>query len=169
MTLIKKGIPLLIGVLLIANITCAQENKQDTTKKVTNKELKSFSHVAVKAQKINRQFKREAMKNIQKSNLSMQRYRTIAMSKMNPQKSSDTLSISKKEKKEYQKLHAKLSSLQKDMQTKLKEEVQKEGLTLARFRQIAMKVRQDKELQQKVRKLVMQQMKSGKSDGGIDQ
>lgn len=161
----KKILPLLVGLLLIGSTAFAQKNKQQKkTGDVTNKELKEFSHVAKKAQQINMQLKQQAQKEINESNLSQQRYSQIAMSKMNPK--ADTLNLSSQEESEYQKLHGKLTSLQKQMQSELKTEVKKEGLTWQRFQKIAMALRQDKDLQQRFRKIRMQQMKSDSSGNG---
>lgn len=96
--------------------------------------------------------------------MSQQRYREIAISKMNPK--TDTLTLTKQEKSEYQKLHSKLTALQKKMQSKLKSEVKKEGLTWERFQQIAMALRKNKKLQKRFRKIMMQQMNSDGSNSG---
>lgn len=160
MTFLKRALPILIGFLLIGSVAYAQKNKQDTSNDVSNKELKEFGHAFEAMQKINMKAKPKAQKMIQQSGLTKQRYIQIRMSKMNS-KGADTLHVTKKEQKEYQKLQPKLTKLQHKAQAKLMASVKQQGLTFKRFQQIAMEIRQNKQLQQKFQKMMMKQMKSG--------
>lgn len=159
MAFIKKGLPVLVGLLLIGSTAFAQKNEQDTTKNVSKKEIKKFARAFVDMQNINMKFKREARKQIKKSGLSQQRYRQIVMSKKNPK--TDTVSLTKEEQTKYQKLHGKLVTLSKKMQKQLKANIEKEGLSWQRFQQIAIQARQDQELRTKIQKMVLQESQSG--------
>jgi hypothetical protein len=163
MSFFKKVLPIIVGFLLIGSAAYAQKNKQSTPKKVSNKELKEFGQAFAAMQKINMKTKPKAEKMIQQSGLTKQRYVRIRMSKMNS-KGADTLHVSKKEQKEYQKLQPKLSKLQHKAQAELMASVKKQGLTFQRFQQIAMQIRQSKDLQQRFQKMRMKEMKSGKGN-----
>jgi cell division protein FtsX len=164
MTFFKKAPPLFIGILLVGTTAFAQKDKQNKPQKVSKKELTEFAKAAPGIQKISMEFKQQAQSLFKNSDLSQQQYQQIRMSKANPQMS-DSVKITKKEKKVYEKLQPKIDNLQQKMQGELKTEVKKQGLEWKRFQQIAMALRQSKDLQQRSQKIRMQQMQSDSTSG----
>lgn len=79
----------------------------------------------------------------------------------------DSLHITKEEQKKYEKIQPELTKLQQKALNKFKKDIKDNGLTQKRFREIAMAMQSDKELQQRFQKMKMKQMK--KSNGGGSQ
>jgi hypothetical protein len=178
---LKRALFITAGLIFISSATFAQKKNpqqqqppqqqqqpqnQVTSKDVSNKELKEFATTAKKVQKINRDSQQKLQKIVKKHGLNLQQFRKIAMSKKNP-KMADSLHITKEEQKKYEKIQPELTKLQQKALNKFKKDIKDNGLTQKRFREIAMAMQSDKELQQRFQKMKMKQMK--KSNGGGSQ
>lgn len=137
---------------------------------VSQKEMKTFVKVASEVQKLQQKANTKMQSALEEEGLSMKEYRSM-MRRANPRagagqqqgRAGSPEPLTEEEKQQLEDARASIMEVQKGMQQKMKTKLDEEGMKPQRFRQIAMALRKDQDLQQRFRKL--QQERSGDQDG----
>ena len=95
---------------------------------------------------------------IKDEGLELQRFNEIQEAKMNPQAS---VEASDEELKKHAAVIGELEKMQPELEAKMETIIEENGLTLDRYKAVAMALQQDKSLQQKFQGIMMKRQKSG--------
>lgn len=120
---------------------------------VSQAELQKFANAVKKLQPIQKNALSQITTAIKQQNLSEKRFGEIYQSKQSPQ-AQQTAKVTPEENKKFEQVNAKISQIQKSVQSKMEQTIRSEGLEPPRFNQIFLAVRQDPQLLQKVRQML---------------
>ena len=129
-----------------------QQNQPEAAQQVSESDLKKLASAIERLQGVQQQSRQKVASAIQASGLSKQRFRTILQSQSGQGKSDKSDSVSAKEKKQFQQALDRIRDIQQESQKEKQQSIEEAGLTQTRFERLIKAVRQDKQLQQKVRK-----------------
>ncbi|RXG32306.1 protein of unknown function [Leeuwenhoekiella marinoflava DSM 3653] len=134
--------------------TSANQVKTD----ISTDELTKFAGVFEKVQAENQTAQQKMMGIIKDEGLELQRFNEIQEAKMNPQAS---VEASDEELKKHAAVIGELEKMQPELEAKMETIIEENGLTLDRYKAVAMALQQDKSLQQKFQGIMMKRQKSG--------
>ncbi len=123
-----------------------QQQKVD----VSDVELEKFATAFQQVRSITMEAQQEMAGVVTNEGLEIQRFNEIHESTLNPEAE---VAATAEEKKKHQKIVANLETMQAGVQVKLEKAVQDQGITPARYEQIAMALQNDPELQERVKKI----------------
>jgi tetrahydromethanopterin S-methyltransferase subunit G len=120
---------------------------------ISSAELEKFARSLKQLLAIEQGANQQIVQAIGQSGLSQQRFVELYKAQRNPS-NQPTQKVTPQEKQQFDKALTSLSDIQQKAETQMKEVLQKEGLQIERFNQIEAQVRQDTQLQQKVRQMI---------------
>jgi Domain of unknown function (DUF4168) len=128
-----------------------QQTPQSTD--VSSEDLQKFASAIKQILAIQEDYQGRMAQAVEQEGLSQERYMEIQASQSNPsaQPSSE---ITAEERQNYEQANVKISQLQQEAESKMKEAVQAQGLDIERFNQIFAVVEQDPSLQQQVQQMI---------------
>lgn len=146
MSMLKKMSVLFVSLSLASTSLWAQADK-----KVSDDELKQFVTVAQKAQAMNQESQQEMVKAVEEKGLDVQRFNEIRQAEQDPNKDVDA---NAEELKKYASANASIEKIYIGVQEKIEANIEKEGLSMTRYQEIATTVQSSPELQEKIQKLI---------------
>lgn len=165
MNFFKKVVPFALGFILMAGAVFAQGQQTQPAEDVSDQELQAVVDFAVQAQKIQQEVQMKMQQMVQESDLSMQRFQMIFMSKQNPQMA-DSINVTAEEEKEFQTLEPEVKKMNQNAQQKIDAILQESDLTQQRLQEIQKAFQADQQLRQKFQKMMMQEMQNQNQGSG---
>lgn len=150
----KKLFSSLLFVLAIGTASVNAQTApmpQQEAIEVSDAELTQFAEVFQKMRMMNQQVQKEMMAIVEAENLELQRFNEIHQANMDPNKEADTTD---EEAKKYKAIVAELEVMQPEFQKKMQNVIEKSGLSMERYQQMAMALRTDAELQQRLQNIL---------------
>jgi uncharacterized protein (UPF0335 family) len=120
---------------------------------ISDEELKKFISIFKKLESISQESNSLVVQAVEKGGFNLNRFREIYMAKQNPSAKPAT-PISADEEKKYDLTITQLAQIQKEIQSKMTNAVQTEGLEVKRFRQILETVQKDPAMKKKVEQML---------------
>ncbi len=145
MTSITKKIS---GFLLFFVFTATSLLAQADQEKVTDAELDQFATVFQQMRMMNQEVQQKMAQTVAEENMDIQRFNEIHKAQLDPAKEVKT---SEEEQEKYEEIVAEIEDVQLDFQEKMEEAIQKSGLSIERYQQIATRLQTDAELQERLR------------------
>ncbi|OKH22537.1 hypothetical protein NIES593_12120 [Hydrococcus rivularis NIES-593] len=136
-----------------APATQGQEAPQSS--QVSQEDLQKFANAIKQIQTIQKDYQGRMVQAVEGEGLSQERFMEIQQSQSNPSAQPST-QISNEEKQSFEQANAKVSQLQQEAESKMKEAVQAQGLDIQRFNEIFAAIQQDPSLQQQVQQMIQQ-------------
>lgn len=118
---------------------------------VSDAEFKKFANAFQDVQTINQESQKKMKSKIEENGMDATRFTEIQRAQQNPNQSAD---VSPEEKKKMSKISGELQQIQKDSEKKMRAKIKEAGLTAKRYQEIAMALRQDPEMQQKLKSIM---------------
>ncbi|MDX1544360.1 MAG: DUF4168 domain-containing protein [Christiangramia sp.] len=118
---------------------------------VSDAELTEFAQVFQKMRVVNQEAQQEMIEVVQDEDFELQRFNEIHQAKIDPEKEVET---TEKEEKRYELVVAELESIQPKFQKKMEDLVKESDLTMERYQQLAMALRTDPQLQQRLQAIM---------------
>lgn len=150
----KKLFSSLLFVLAIGTASVTAQNTpmpQQEKIEVSDAELTKFAEVFQKMRMMNQEVQKEMMAVVQGEDLELQRFNEIHQANMDPNKEVETTD---EEDKKYKAIVAELEVMQPEFQKKMQKVVEDSGLSMQRYQQLAMALRSDAELQQRLQNIM---------------
>jgi len=146
------------SLLFVVAVGTASVTAQSTTMpqqqekiEVSDAELSQFADVFQKMRMMNQEAQKEMMAVIQEEDLELQRFNEIRQAKMDPEKEVETTDV---ENKKYKAVVSELEEMQPELQKKMQEVIAGSDLSMERYQQLAMALRSDAELQQRLQQMM---------------
>lgn len=133
--------------VMAQNPTTPQQEKIE----VSDAELNQFAEVFQKMRMMNQEAQRDMMAVVQEEEFELKRFNEIHMAKMDPEKE---VEITAEEEKKYKAVVAELEVMQPEIQKRMQEVISESDLDMERYQQLAMALRSDTELQQRLQDLM---------------
>lgn len=133
--------------VMAQNPTMPQQEKIE----VSDAELNQFAEVFQKMRMMNQEAQRDMMAVVQEEEFELKRFNEIHMAKMDPEKE---VEITAEEEKKYKAVVAELEVMQPEIQKRMQEVISESDLDMERYQQLAMALRSDTELQQRLQDLM---------------
>ncbi len=118
---------------------------------VSDAELEKFADVFQKMRMMNQQVQQEMMAVVTNEDLELQRFNEIHQAEMDPNKDIETTT---EEDKKYKAVVAEIEVIQPKYQKKMQEVITESDLDMERYQQLAMALRSDVELQQRLQEIL---------------
>ncbi|MFP4664443.1 MAG: DUF4168 domain-containing protein [Bacteroidales bacterium] len=123
------------------NAVPSQQNQPEIGD-VSDEELEKFSNVFMTEQEA----QQDMMAVIEEEGLNVQRFQQIQQASGNPEQESDA---TEEEMEQFEAAMASVQSIQPEIQKKIQDKIEEEGLTEQRYQEINMALQQDQELQKR--------------------
>ena len=127
-----------------------QQQQQQQKVEVSDAELEKFATAFQQVRAITMEAQQEMAGVVTKEGLEIQRFNEIHEATINPE---TEITATEEEKKKHQKIVSNLETIQAGVQVKLEKAVQDQGITPARYEQIAMGLQNDPALQERIKKI----------------
>ena len=151
----KKFFSSLLFVFAVGTASVAAQNttmpQQQEKIEVSDAELTEFAEVFQKMRMMNQKVQQEMMAVVQGEELELQRFNEIHQANMDPNKDIET---TQEEDKKYKAVVAELEVIQPEFQKKMQEVIAESDLSMERYQQLAMALRSDAELQQRLQSIM---------------
>ncbi|MBT8295701.1 MAG: DUF4168 domain-containing protein, partial [Gramella sp.] len=131
------------------NVTTPQQQQQQI--EVSDAELNEFAEVFQKMRMMNQQVQQEMMAVVKDGNLELQRFNEIHEAKMDPKKEVETTA---EEEKKYEGVITEIEEMQPEFQKKMEDVISESDLSMERYQQLAMALRSNAELQQRLQEIM---------------
>ncbi len=131
-----------------------QLQKQPSKTEVNDAELQKFVDVQTKIMKESEGVQQKMLKAIEDEGLTVERYKEIRMAEM----SQKELQLTEKEKLGKKHIDKKMQDVQQELQEKQSKIIEGSELSIDRYKEIALAIQTNPQLQQKFRKLMMEKM-----------
>jgi len=128
-----------------------------TEKSVSEEEMKQFATSIQQVEIVNQQAQQEMVSAVEKEGLEVQRYNEMQQADMDPDREIDATG---EEMEKYDQATEELGKIHARTQEKMQESITQEGLTVARYQEIATIISNDPEMQQKLREILQDQVDS---------
>lgn len=164
--IVKKSIVAgIFGILLTGFMLQVQAQGRQTpaqgqqlkSEDVSKEEIKDFIEAANKIRPLQTEARQEIEGAIQSSSMDVQRFQEISQAQRNPSANGDT-EISQEEQSTFDSLSQESRKIQRETQAKMKKEVEATGMNWQKFQQISLALRQNPDLQDKVKEVQQEQM-----------
>ena len=150
----KKFFSSLLFVFAIGTASVAAQSTtmpQQEKIEVSDAELNEFAEVFQKMRMMNQEIQKEMMTVVQNEEFELQRFNEIHQAKMDPEKEIETTS---EEDKKYDAVVTELETIQPEFQKKMQTVITESDLSMERYQQLAMALRSDAELQQRLQEIM---------------
>ncbi|MBD3615265.1 MAG: DUF4168 domain-containing protein [Gracilimonas sp.] len=124
---------------------------------VSDEELEQFTEVSMVAQEIQMGSQQEMLAIVEEEGLDVETYNVIAEARFNDQ-SDEELDVSSDDLEKFDAASEQIELIQQDVEDKMAEAVEAEGMEMDRFMEINMALQRDQELQQRVQQMMMEKM-----------
>ncbi|MGA8854679.1 MAG: DUF4168 domain-containing protein [Christiangramia sp.] len=146
------------SLLFVVAVGTASVTAQSTTTpqqqeqiEVSDAELSQFAEVFQKMRMMNQEAQKDMMAVVQDEDFELQRFNEIHQAKMDPKKEIET---TPEEDKKYKAVVTELEEMQPEFQKKMQEVITESDLSMERYQQLAMALRSDAELQQRLQEIL---------------
>ena len=146
------------SLLFVFAVGTASVTAQSTTMpqqqekiEVSDAELAQFADVFQEMRMMNQQVQQEMMEVVTSEDFELQRFNDIHQAKMDPNKEIETTS---EEDEKYKAVVAEIEVIQPKYQKKMEEVITESDLSMERYQQLAMALRSDVELQQRLQEIL---------------
>jgi hypothetical protein len=126
------------------------QQQQQQEVEVSDAELEKFATAFQQVRVITMEAQQEMAGVVTNEGMEIQRFNEIHEATLNPEAE---VTATEEEKKKHQKIISNLETIQAGVQVKLEKAVQEQGITPARYEQIAMVLQNDPELQERIKKI----------------
>ncbi len=153
---IKNLVSSLLLILALGVVSVKAQNTQlpqQQKVEVNDAELTKFAEAFQKMRMANQEAQMKMMKIIKDQGMELQRFNEIHQAKQNPDSDVETTSD---EQEKYKAIVAELQALQPTFQKKMQDIISESGISMERYQQLAMALRTDQELQQRLSALMKQ-------------
>lgn len=140
----KKIAGFLLFFVFTANSLLAQADQE----KVTDAELDQFATVFQQMRMMNQEVQQKMAQTVAEEEMDIQRFNEIHKAQLDPAKEVKT---SEQEQEKYEEIISEIEEVQLDFQKKMENAIQKSGLTIEKYQQIATRLQTDAELQERLR------------------
>lgn len=159
----KRAMLLFVGLLVMAGSAVAQVQQQAPqpakADSITDQELQKFAEVSTEMQKIRQNMGQKVDSMLAETDMDMQRFQKIMMSKRNP-KMADSINVSSEEQATIKKIQPKLMKMSQSAQQKMVSIIQEKGLNPQRFQQLMQAVRSNPEVMKRFQKVTQDSMQN---------
>lgn len=118
---------------------------------VSDAELTQFAQVFQKMRMVNQEAQQKMVEAVEAENFELQRFNEIHQAKMDPKQEAE---ITEEEEKKYKLVVAELESMQPKFQKRMEDVIKESDLSMERYQQLAMALRADQELQQRLQAIM---------------
>ena len=132
----------------------APQQQQQEKVEVNNEELSKFANAYQGITVVNQQAQQEMIKTVEDSGFDVQRFNEIHQASLDP---NQEVEVSSEEKAKHKEVVTEIEGMQGKFQKDMEEVIEKEGLSIERYEQLAMALQTDTELQQRLQKLMQGQ------------
>ena len=146
------------SLLFVLALGTASVNAQNTTMpqqqekiEVSDSELTEFAEIFQKMRMMNQQMQKEMTSVVENENFELQRFNEIHQAKMDPNKDIET---TQEEDKKYEAVVAELEVMQPEFQKQMQEVIAESDLSMQRYQELAMALRSDAALQQRLQEMM---------------
>lgn len=139
-----------LGTASVTAQSTAMPQQQEKIE-VSDAELEKFADVFQKMRMMNQQVQKEMMAVVTNEDLELQRFNEIHQAEMDPNKDIETTS---EEDKKYKAVVAEIEVIQPKYQKQMQEVITESDLSMERYQQLAMALRSDVELQQRLQEIL---------------
>jgi hypothetical protein len=136
------------GFLFFYVFTATSLLAQADQGKVTDAELNKFATVFQQMRMMNQQVQQKMAQSVAAEEMEVQRFNEIHKAQLDPEKEINT---SSEEQEKYEDIVLEIEKAQLDFQKKMEEAIQKSGLSVERYQQIATRMQKDTQLQERLR------------------
>lgn len=119
---------------------------------VSDSELEKFAKVQSKVKKMRQNTRQKMMSAVEEEGLNMREFSKIRKAQMS-RDSVKQAQITDEQKEKYKKARKNMQRVQQQSQKKMKKEIQKSDMEMRRFKEIGRAVKQDEELQKKLKNM----------------
>lgn len=152
---LKKALGSLLVVFALGTGTAMAQTPQAPAPtqqiEVTDAELTEFAQIFQQVRVVNQQAQQEMIEVVQEEDFELQRFNEIHQAKMNPEKEAE---LTEKEEKRYALVVAELETIQPKFQKKMQDIISESDLSMERYQQLAMALRSNPELQQRLQAMM---------------
>lgn len=127
------------------------QQQQQQKVEVTDAELNKFAEAFQGIRVIGQQSQQEMLQVVQKEGMDVQRFNEIHQATLNPEMEVEATT---KEKEQHKNIISELEVMQTSMQQQMEKVITDSGLSLERYEQIAMGLQSDRELQERLQKVL---------------
>lgn len=156
MKFFKHSVALALGFFLMAGVAFAQgqqmQQQQAQPDSITDAELEKFAAVTSEVQRIQQESQKKVQSILAETDLDMQRFQKIMMSKQNPQLA-DSVEVTEKEQKIIEEVKPKLMKMQQNSRKEMMGAMQENGLNPQRFQAIMKAVQSNPEVMKRFQKI----------------
>lgn len=148
---IKKVVSSLFLILALGVASVNAQNTQMPQQQkveVNDAELTKFAQAFQKMRMANQEAQMKMMQIIKDKGMELQRFNEIHQAQQNPDNEAD---MTADEKAKYKEIVAELQALQPTFQKRMQDIISESGLSMERYQQVAMALRSDQELQQRLK------------------
>ncbi len=128
-----------------------QQQQQQQKVEVTDAELSKFAAAFQGIRVIGQQSQQEMMQVVQEEGMNVERFNEIHQASLDPQVEVEATT---EEKAQHKSIISELEVMQASMQKQMEKVITEAGLSLERYEQIAMGLQADRELQQRLQKVL---------------
>lgn len=146
--LVKIRIFFLSLVALFGTLTLVAQNQD-----ISDTQLAQFADAYMTVQTQNQEAQQEMIAVIEKEGLEVERFSEIQEASLNPNQESDA---TPEEMKKHAKAIEKIDAMQPEFEKKAIEGIEKSGISMEEYQNIASAVQQDQKLQQKLQTILME-------------
>lgn len=146
------------SLLFVLAVGTASVNAQSTTMpqqqekiEVNDAELAQFAEIYQQMRMMNQEVQQEMMTVVQNGDFELQRFNEIHQAKMDPKKEIETTA---EEDKKYKAVVTEIEEIQPKYQKRMEEVISESDLSMERYQQMAMALRSDVELQQRLQEIL---------------
>lgn len=146
------------SLLFVLALGTASVNAQNTNMpqqqekiEVSDSELTEFAEIFQKMRMMNQQMQKEMTSVVENENFELQRFNEIHQAKMDPNKDIET---TQEEDKKYEAVVAELEVMQPEFQKQMQEVIAESDLSMQRYQELAMALRSDAALQQRLQEMM---------------
>lgn len=156
MKFFKHTVALALGFFLFAGAAFAQgqqmQQQQAQPDSITDAELEKFAAVTSEVQKIQQESQQKVQAIVEDTDLNMQRFQKIMMSRQNPQMA-DSVDVTDEEQKIIEEIKPKLMKMQQSSRKEMMGAMQENGLNPQRFQAIMKAVQSNPEVMQRFQEI----------------
>lgn len=139
------------GSTVFAQTPQLPQQQQQQKVEVTDAELSKFAEAFQGIRVIGQQSQQEMLQVVQKEGMDVQRFNEIHQATLNPEMEVEATT---EEKEQHKNIISELEVMQTSMQQQMEKVITDSGLSLERYEQIAMGLQSDRELQERLQKVL---------------
>ncbi|MFO7934671.1 MAG: DUF4168 domain-containing protein [Bacteroidales bacterium] len=147
----KKTTSLFLLLMLIGSPAAFAQTEQA----VSEEEMKQFAASIQQVEIINQQAQQKMVSAVEKEGIEVERYNEMQQADMDPDREIDATG---EEMEKYNQATEALAIIQARTQEEMQDKITQEGLTVARYQEIATIISNDPEMQQKLREILQDQV-----------